>query len=50
MHRQQKFPCPECDYEATQKGTLATHLKFEFKHKKYNVTTTHMNEFEYEHK
>ena len=27
MHRGERFPCPECDYKSTQRGSLQTHIK-----------------------
>ena len=27
LYKEPKFQCPECDYEATQKGNLTTHIK-----------------------
>ena len=38
MHEGQRFPCPQCEYKATFKGHLQTHIKSVHEGQKFECT------------
>ena len=38
VHKDQKIPCQQCEYKATQKGNLQTHIKSVHEGQKFQVS------------